>query len=221
MDDTPSVAAHLGQVPYFHGLPEHDLEMLAVRTRAVAAQPGQLLFLEGEPSEGLWILRSGRVKVFKLNPEGQEHILRIFGDGDTFNDVSVLDGGPNPANAAALSECQLWVLPAAAFQALLHDGAFAVRVIHMLSGRVRALVRQIEDLTLYAVIVRVARLLLKQMDDPALSGVTRATLALHLATTPQTISTALRDLETTGAIEFDRHQIRVVDVDLLRSIAME
>jgi DNA-binding MarR family transcriptional regulator len=72
------------------------------------------------------------------------------------------------------------------------------------------------------VVVRVARLLLKQVEDPALSGagVTRAALAAHLATTPQTISTALRDLEVAGAIEFDRHQIRIVREDLLRAIAM-
>lgn len=75
---------------------------------------------------------------------------------------------------------------------------------------------------MYSVTVRVARLLLNQVDDPALSGtgVTRAALAAHLATTPQTISTALREIEITGAIEFDRHQIRILREDLLRSIAM-
>ncbi|MBW4436910.1 MAG: Crp/Fnr family transcriptional regulator [Pleurocapsa minor GSE-CHR-MK-17-07R] len=223
MSSEVTAEQHLARLPYFQGQPAEVIASLASRTRLVTAQPGQVLFLEGEPSDGLWIVATGRVKVYKLNTQGQEHILRIFGDADTFNDVTVLDGGPNPANAAALSETRLWVLPADAFRdLLLKDNAFAVRVVQMLSGRVRSLVRQIEDLTLYSVIVRLARLLLNQADDPALSGtgVTRAALALHLATTPQTISTALRELEVAGAIEFDRHQIRIVHEDLLRSIAM-
>jgi CRP-like cAMP-binding protein len=114
-------------------------------------------------------------------------------------------------------------LPTAVIQDLLaRDPVFAQAIIQVLAGRVRGLVRQIEDLSLYSVTVRLARLLLQQSEDPSLSGpgVTRAALAAYLATTPQTISTALRDLEQTGAIRFDRHEIQIIQKDLLRSIAM-
>lgn len=217
------LTSHLQRLAYFEGQSASVLARLAETAVLRQAAAGETLFFEGEPSAGLWMIESGRVKVYKLNAEGQEHILRIFGDGDTFNDISAFDGGVNPANAAALSASRLWVLSPQVFSDLiLADSAFALRVIRVLSGRVRGLVRQIEDLTLYSVTVRVARLLLKQVEDPALSGtgVTRATLAAHLATTPQTISTALRELESTGAIQFDRHQIQIVREDLLRSIAL-
>jgi CRP/FNR family transcriptional regulator len=211
------------QLPYFEQLSAPALEQLAVQAVRYTFAAGETLFIEGEPAAGLWMIESGRIKIYKLNPDGQEHILRIFGDRDTFNDIGAFDAGSNPANAAALSDAVLWVLPSVAVRALiLSDGAFALRVIQVLSGRVRGLIRQIEDLTLYSVTVRLARLLLKQAEDPALSGpgVTRAAIAAHLATTPQTISTALRELEGTGAIAFDRHQIQIVREDLLRSIAM-
>lgn len=220
---TFSFSAYLQQMAYFEGQSAEVIARLAAAGTVRRAAAGETLFLEGEPSAGLWMIESGRVKIYKLNPDGQEHILHIFGDFDTFNDISALDGGSNPANAAALSDSQLWVLPAELFrELLLQDSRFALRVIQLLCGRVRGLVRQIEDLTLYSVIVRVARLLLQQAEEPALSGpgVTRAALAAHLATTPQTISAALRELERTGAIEFDRHQIRITREDLLRSIAM-
>lgn len=223
MTNSFSLVDYLRHLPYFEGQSATVISQLADAAQPRQASAGETLFLEGDLSAGLWMIASGRVKVYKLNPEGQEHILRIFGENDTFNDISALDGGANPANAAALSDSVLWVLPAQAFRDLiLRDSAFAMRVIQVLSGRVRRLVGQIEDLTLYSVVVRVARLLLKQAEDPALSGtgVTRAALAAHLATTPQTISTALRELEETGAIEFDRHQIRIIREDLLRSIAM-
>jgi CRP-like cAMP-binding protein len=87
---------------------------------------------------------------------------------------------------------------------------------------VRGLIRTVEDLSMYSVTVRLARFLLLQSEDPSLSGpgVTRTTIAAHLATTPQTISVALRELESTGAIEFDRHRIVILDETLLRDIAL-
>ncbi len=218
-----SLADHLRQLAYFEGQNSAVLERMIHSAVSHSASAGETLFLEGEQAAGLWMIQTGRVKIYKLNPQGQEHILRIFGDYDTFNDISAFDGGANPANAAALSDTQLWVFPTHVFQECIQrDGIFALRVVQVLSGRVRGLIRQIENLTLYSVTVRVARLLLNQVDDPALTGtgVTRAALAAHLATTPQTISTALREIELTGAIEFDRHQIRILREDLLRSIAM-
>lgn len=218
-----SLADYLKQLAYFDGQSPAIIEHMVNSAVSHTATAGETLFLEGEPAAGLWVVQAGRVKVYKLNPDGQEHILRIFGDHDTFNDISAFDGGANPANAAALSDSKLWVFPTTVFQEMIQkDGTFALRVVQVLSGRVRGLIRQIENLTLYSVTVRVARLLLNQVDDPALSGtgVTRAALAAHLATTPQTISTALREIELTGAIEFDRHQIRILREDLLRSIAM-
>jgi len=95
-------------------------------------------------------------------------------------------------------------------------------VIEVLSSRLRLFTHQIENLTLYSVVVRVARFLLQQIENPSLSGpgVTRMAMAAHLSTTPQTISTVLRELESMGAIEFDRHHIRIVRDDLLRTIAL-
>lgn len=217
------LADYLKQLAYFEGQNPAIIERMVSSAVSRTAAAGETLFLEGEAATGLWMIQTGRIKIYKLNPQGQEHILRIFGDHDTFNDISAFDGGANPANAAALSDTKLWIFPSQIFQECIQtDGTFALRVVQVLSGRVRGLIRQIENLTLYSVTVRVARLLLNQVDDPALSGtgVTRAALAAHLATTPQTISTALREIEITGAIEFDRHQIRILREDLLRSIAM-
>src|SRR5690606_12868200 len=126
------------------------------------------------------------------------------------------------ANAAALSAAQVRLLPTAAITALmLSDSQFAARVVRRLAGRVRALVGQIEDLALYSVTIRPARFLLRQVDDPSLSGpgVTRAAIASYLATTPESVSRALRALEEHGAIRFDRHRIFIEREDLLRVIA--
>lgn len=218
-----SPLTYLKTLPYFEGVDERVLLELADQTVQRTFGAGEVLFLEGDPGAGLWIIEQGRVKVYKVNADGLEHVLRIFGDRDTFNDIPALDAGPNPANAATLSESALWVLPHAALQAATQrDRRLSANVIRILAGRVRGLIRQIEDLALYSVVVRLARFLILQTEDRALSGpgVTRTAIAAHLATTPQTISTVLRELEVAGAIRFNRHEIAIVDEKLLRSIAM-
>lgn len=219
----PIVVEYLRSLPYFKPLDEAGLERLAGQVVLRSAAAGEILFVEGEESAGLWMVHQGRVKIYKLNTDGAELVLRIFGDGNTFNDIAAIDGATNPANAAALSPLTAWVLPSAPMRALIgEDHRVAQAMIEALTGRVRGLIRTVEDLSMYSVTVRLARFLLQQSEDPSLSGpgVTRTTIAAHLATTPQTISVALRELESTGAIEFDRHRILILDEPLLRNIAL-
>lgn len=218
-----SVATFLRAHPYFALVPQEQLNVLARQAKRRTFVAGEVLFLTGEPSAGLWIIERGRVKVFKTTPEGREHVLHLLGPGDTFNDVSALDSGPNAASAMAISAGVAWVLRAAVLEAALADDhALALGVIHGLNQRMRQLVVQIEDLALRSVTARLARFLLVQRENPSLSGpaVTRALIATHLGTTPETVSRALRTLEETGALAFDRHRIIIRNAALLREIAM-
>jgi CRP/FNR family transcriptional regulator len=170
----------------------------------------------------LWILERGRIKIYKLSPDGQEYILRFFVPGDTFNDLAVLDSAPNAASAMAVTDGEAWVIPRAVFNtSLREDHELCLAVLQGLAGRVRELVDRVEDLALRPVTARLARFLLEQVDDPTLAhpAVTRALIASYLATTPESISRSLRALETTGAIRFDRHRIIISNPDILRQQA--
>lgn len=219
-----TVQNYIESISYFEGIAKDELTYITERTALRTFSGGEMIFLEGEPAEGLWIVEKGNVKIFKLNQMGEEHILHLRGPSKTFNDIGALDGGRNPANAAALSsEVLVWLVPSEAIKYVLtQNPQVALNVIRLLAGRVRSLVGQIEDLALYSVIVRLARFLLKQAEDPSLSGtgITRTAIAAHINTTPQTISNVLRSLEEAGAIQFDRHRIVIVNEPVLRSIAM-
>lgn len=209
--------------PYFSELDPHDLAELAQQAVRRTFAPGEVIFLEGDPSAGLWIIESGHVKIFKLNVDGREHILHMFGPGESFNDISALDGNPNPANAAAMTDMTAWVFsPESLLAAFVRYPALALAIVRRVSGLVRMLVRQLEDLALYSVPVRLARFLLQEYEDdtPDRPGITRADMAAHLATTPETVSRGLRALEDAGAIQFDRHRILITDEELLRTIAL-
>lgn len=208
--------------PYFQELENPRLEAMAAQMILKQVEAGESIFFEGDEALGLWLIERGRVKIYKLSSAGNEQILHILGENTSFNDIAALDSGTNPANAAALSPVILWLLPAKALkEAMLADSRLATRISSLLAKRVRYLVKQIEDLTLYSVVTRLARFLIRQTQDPSLSGagVTRTVIAAHLNTTPQTISNALNALEEAGAIEFDRHQILIVDDAILRSLA--
>ena len=218
----PDLVDYLRALPYFEGCASTTLDLLAEQVVNRHFASGEAIFHEGDPALGLWLIETGSVKIFKLNLDGAEHILHLLGAGNTFNDIAALDGGANPAHAAALSDTRVWLISLASLDdALAADPVLARRVIRLLAGRVRGLVHRIEDLTLYGVVVRLARFLLQQMEDPALSapGVTRAAIAAYLATTPETISRALHTLEDSGAIRFDRHRIIIMREDLLRELA--
>ena len=219
-----SVKSYICSILYFEGITGDELAYITENSLLRSYAAGEMIFLEGEPAEGLWIVEQGRVKIYNLNPYGNEHILHLRGPGQTFNDIGALDGGNNPGNAAALSaEVLLWLVPSEVITIVLSQNPRVARnIIRLLARRVRSLVDQIEDLALYSVIVRLARFLLRQIDDASLSGpgVTRTAIAAHLNTTPQTISVALRELESAGAIAFDRHRITIVDEAKLRNIAM-
>lgn len=218
-----SVLSMLQQIPYFAHVAEPALRELAQQAVHCTFTANEMIFLEGAAPAGLWIVENGRVKAYKLSPDGQEYILRFFGPGDTFNDLAALDNAPNAASATAVTDVSAWVIPTAVFtQALQTDHGLTLAVLHGLVGRTRHLVGQLEDLALRSVTARLARFLLEQVEDPALAhpAVTRALIANHLATTPESISRSLRVLEKAGAIRFDRHRIIIAQPDILRQQAL-
>jgi CRP/FNR family transcriptional regulator len=220
---TQRVAALLRRLPYFEQVDDGRLAPLAGHAIQRQFETGETIFTDGDSSSGLWLLEAGNVKIYKLTPDGREHILHLWGPGDTFNDVAAFDRGPNAANAAAIGPATAWVIPSEQLQTVLAaDPGLALGVIQALARRIRNLVLQVEDLALRSVTARLARFILEQAENPALTSpaVTRALIASYLATTPETVSRALRVLEQAGAIRFDRHRILVTRAELLRDLAL-
>ncbi|MCC6601952.1 MAG: Crp/Fnr family transcriptional regulator [Anaerolineae bacterium] len=217
-----SVRSMLQQVPYFAHVAESTLNKFAKQAAHRTFASNEMIFLEGEPSAGLWIVENGRVKAFKLSPDGQEYILHILGPGDTFNDIAALDGAPNPVSTMAVTDVSAWVIATDVFsQALQADHEMALAIIQGLTERIRFAAGRMEDLALHSVTARLAHFLLEQSENRSLKhpAITRALIANHLATTPESISRSLRILEKAGAIRFDRHRIIITKPDILHEQA--
>ncbi|MCA9943155.1 MAG: Crp/Fnr family transcriptional regulator [Ardenticatenaceae bacterium] len=217
-----SIRSLLEKMPYFAHVAESTLNQFAQQAAHRTFASNEIIFLEGEPSAGLWIVENGRVKAFKLSPDGQEYILHILGPGDTFNDIAALDGAPNPVSTMAVTDVSAWVIATAVFsQALQADHEMALAIIQGLTERIRFAAGRMEDLALHSVTARLAHFLLDQIENPSLKhpSITRALIANHLATTPESISRSLRILEKAGAIRFDRHRIIITEPEILHEQA--
>jgi CRP/FNR family transcriptional regulator, cyclic AMP receptor protein len=203
----------LRSIPYFASLDEDALASIAALAARRTYSPGEVIFLEGEPCAGLFIVQAGHVKIYKASPEGREQILTLIGPRDSFNDVAVFDGGPNPASAQAMEAVELLVIERPAMLNLFDRyPKLAQVVVAVLAARARMLVGMVEDLSLRSVAGRLAKLLL----DQALQGsdaipLTHQQMAARLGTVREMVSRALRELEAEGLLRREGRQIVITD----------
>ena len=203
----------LRALPYFASLDEDTLVTVAATAVHRTYAPDEVIFLEGEPCAGLFCVRSGHVKIYKASPEGREQILHISGPRESFNDVAVFDGGPNPASAQAMDATEVCLIERSAMLNLFdHYPKLAQAVVAMLAARARMLVNMVEDLSLRSVTGRLAKLLLDQATQGGeATPLTQQQMAARLGTVREMISRALRQLEAEGLVRREGRQIVVTD----------
>ena len=207
-------------VPFLAGLPAEVVQALASVAVRLQRPAGALLFGEGEPVAGLYLLEVGSVKICRFSKEGREHTLRVFQPGDTFNDVAAFDGGPNPATAIAFSDVVVWRVGRADLQRLAQRyPALAWALLESIARRTRFLVNLVQDLSARNVKARLARLLLEQaqVGEAQAAGqlLTQEEMASRLGTVREVVGRALRSLAASGVIAFDRHRIVILDAERL------
>ncbi|MEZ4660952.1 MAG: Crp/Fnr family transcriptional regulator [Caldilineaceae bacterium] len=210
----------LRSIPYLRNLSPEIIDSLAAAASRHTYSTGATIFCEDDPVYGLCVIESGRVKVCRFTKEGREHILRLFGPGDTFNDVGVLDGGPNPATAIAFTDVTIWRIARPAMQQIVNRyPALAWAFIESLAGHTRYLVGLVEDLAMRSVKGRLAHLLLEQAQANDASSVprymTHEEMASHLGTVREMVGRALNSLAAADIIEIERHRIVIVDAQRL------
>ncbi len=216
----------LRRVPLFAGLDQEDLAHVAALMFERRYDRGDIILLEGDRNGGLYIVCAGLVKVFKTSAEGKEQVLRLIAPIHTFNDVPALDGGPNPAGAAALEPSTVYVLGHAELRALIVGRpAVAEGAIHMLAGALRHLVELVETLSFRHVTARVAKILLDQEalphSDKAAYRLTQQEMAAMAGTAREMVGRALKELEAAGAIEMRQGRAVVLHPDRLRLLAQQ
>ncbi|MDH4269262.1 MAG: Crp/Fnr family transcriptional regulator [Dehalococcoidia bacterium] len=211
----------LKRILYFSDLGLAELESIKELVFEKTAERAEMILLEGESADNLYFVASGVVKVFKTSTEGREQILNIVRPDESFNDVSIFDGGPNPAGARAMGPVLLYGIKKNDMEVILRNHPqIALNVIKVLAKRVRHLVSLVEDLSFKHVINRVARILFEHIGGEMSRGprLTQQEMAAMAGTAREVVGRSLKALEEEGAIKLDRHRIIIRDKEALRKI---
>jgi CRP-like cAMP-binding protein len=156
------IATALRKVPLFAGLESRQIEKLAQHAVPRAAEPDELLFVEGEDCQGLYVVFSGAVRIFKQSQQGREQVLTIERAGAVVAELPVFDGGPYPASCKAVEPSLLLFISKQDFRrSCQEDPEVALKVLASVGGRLRRLVTIIEELSFLTVRSRLAALLLE------------------------------------------------------------
>jgi len=220
----PELIQLLGRVSHFRRLPPDDLRTIVTAGHIKHVDKGSVIFHEGDPCAGLFVLFEGSVHLCKLTPGGQESILGVIDPVIMFNEVAALDGGPNPTTAAAVQDCVLWNVQYESFQALMRRlPVVGFGLLRVLASRNRLLISRYEDLTCRTVIARAAKILL-ELSENGQKPVNRREhpnriLAARTATVPEPFSRAIRILQDEKVITCTRTSIIVDNADRLACLA--
>lgn len=212
----------LRSVPYFTDLSEEEITRIDKALVERSFTKGQILFLDGEPCQGLYLVVAGQVRIFKTSPEGREIVMLVAHSGDSFNDAPAFDGGPNLVSASALGPSTVHIIPRQVLVSLFADCPAATAIVKGLAVRLRHLMTMVEDLSFRSVTGRVAKLLLEQAVSEGKSSsaprLTQDEMAAMVGSVRDVIGRVLRALEKDGAIRIEGHRILVINRNLLRNM---
>jgi CRP/FNR family cyclic AMP-dependent transcriptional regulator len=193
---------------------ENALRELAPHGAVRSFPKNAVIITEGDETDSLYVVLSGRVKVFVSDEEGKEMVLSTAREGNYFGEM-VLDGGPRSASVMALEPCRCYVIPMSDIEGLLErNPLFARHLIRLLIAKTRSLVKQVRDLALKDVYGRFA----KFIDESAVEQdgarvvpdrLTQQDIAERIGGSREMVNRIVKDLIAGGYISVDAKQIKV------------
>jgi CRP/FNR family transcriptional regulator, cyclic AMP receptor protein len=198
--------AFLRRVPLFQSLNETQLDVLATGSLRRNYPRGRTIVAEGEPSQSLYILLSGRAKVQRSDSEGKEVILAVIGPGEFFGEMSLIDDSPRSASVITLESSDFMAINKDNFKAmLLQNNDIGMQIMRGLVRRLREADKKIETLALLDVYGRVARVLLDFSEVVNGERVVKARLprqeiAKMIGASREMVSRVMKGLEIDGYI---------------------
>lgn len=214
-DRSTRLKALLARIRHFDGLPAEVQRRIAALALQRHFESNQVIYLEGEPAESVYLIEKGWVKATRMARDGREQAMLFLRPGEVFGDIAVFTGTPYPGTVTALEPVDLWVIPADEIVKLTRQYPdLAMAVIRRLGERVLHYVEMIEDLSLHNVEARVARTLLRnasmkngRLSVPRQSWTTFDEMAVRLGTVRDVLSRALNTLEKEGLLVVERQEI--------------
>jgi len=208
MPNTANVSITLlRNVPLFSGLDEKRLGVLVPMMMRTGFSRNETIIGAGDPTDSLYIVISGRLKVLMSDEQGREVILAILGSGEFFGEMGLLDDSPRSASVVTLEPCELLSISKTDFKRCLAENSdLSLMVMRGLVKRLREADQKIGSLALMDVYGRVARLLLEMAEDVGgekmvVKKLSKQDIAKMIGASREMVSRVMKDLELGGYIE--------------------
>ncbi|MBV9691371.1 MAG: Crp/Fnr family transcriptional regulator [Ktedonobacteraceae bacterium] len=224
--ETDNSTPYFKQVSLFSDLSDEEVHELTTLARRRVFRSGEVIFHRDDPGQMLYIIKEGKVKICLNSPDGQEISLVVFGKGECFGELALLDGLPRSADAIAMERVECYTLQRSDFHnAIIKQPTIAIQVLAVLSKRLRSTDQQVEDLIFLDVYGRVAKKLLElaeahgvKVDDGTRIEIrlTQQELASMVGASRESVNKVLGYFTDKKYLSTDRHKITIHRVEDLK-----
>ncbi len=214
---------YLSELAVFQDLTPREMEELNHITTMSTVSRGRVFYRPEEPGEVLFILKEGRVQLYRISPEGKKLVITTLGSHTLFGEMALLGTKMHNTFAEAVEDCLICVMSRTDLERLiLNKPQVALRILEITGKRLREAEERLESMAFKGIPARLASLLLRLADEQSsdeVRGLTHQDLAESVGTYRETATQVLNDLKTQGLIEIGRKRIAILDREELQEIA--
>ena len=214
---------YLSELTVFQDLSPREMQELNRIITMSHVPRGRVFYRPEEPGEVLFILKEGRVQLYRISPEGKKLVITTLGPHTLFGEMALLGTKMHNTFAEAIEDCLICIMSRADLERLiLNKPQVALRILEVTGKRLREAEERLENMAFKGIPARLASLLLRlaeEQGDDEISGLTHQDLAESVGTYRETATQVLNDLKSQGLIEIGRKRIRVLDPARLAEIA--
>ncbi|HEX9924744.1 MAG TPA: Crp/Fnr family transcriptional regulator [Anaerolineae bacterium] len=222
--DTSEKINYLRMVDVFQGLSKAEMQEMDRTTTMSTCRRGKIFYRPEDASEVLFILKKGRVQLYRLSPEGKKLTVATLGPGTIFGEMGIIGQGMHSKFAEAVDDCLLCVMSHHDVERLLlSKPAVALRFMKVMANRLNQAEAQLEDMAFKTIPARMAALLLHLRAESGdhIHGYTHQDLAEAIGTYRETATQTLNGFKSKHLIDIGRKQIDILDPVGLKQTAAE
>ncbi|MCO5183075.1 MAG: Crp/Fnr family transcriptional regulator [Anaerolineae bacterium] len=215
---------YLSTIAIFRDLSQPELMQMDRTITMSTCRTGKIFYMPEDQAEVLFLLKKGRVQLYRMSSAGKKIVVATLGPGAIFGEMALVGQRMHNTYAQALDECTLCVMSLADVERLLQEKPeVAFRLVQALGERVSTLETRLEDIAFKSISARLAAELLQLADEQGagntVRGLTHQELAERLGTYRETTTQTLNEFKAEGLIEIGRKRITILDRSGLQAIA--
>ena len=215
---------YLSSIQVFRDLTPDDLAMMDRQTTMSTCQSGKIFYMPEDSGEVLFLLKKGRVQLYRIAPNGKKLVVATLGPGAIFGEMSLVGQGMHNTFAESVDECLLCVMSRSDVERLVREKPeVAFRFVEAMGDRLTQLESRLEDIAFKSIPARLADLLLdldkEQGNHELVKGFTHQDLSEMLGTYRETVTQTLNDFKADGLVDIGRKKVFLVDKIALKDMA--